>query len=238
MSLFAAALFSACVTLAHGSPPAQPPLGIEYRGRLVELVNQERRKAGLDPLKGEPALMAAAQAHALDMSRRGYFSHQTPEGQRFGWWAEKTGYAGFSTGQTLAMGCRTPEQVVILWMNSPSHRTAILRTDANQAGAGLAGSRNIAVLNLGASAGVQVVIENEAALAEGPAQVFVGPRGRFKKMRFREDGGEWTEWRPPTHDLTWTFANRSGVRTLTVEAEGEFGAVHRAEDAVFLLPSR
>lgn len=67
------------------SPPLLPsPNPTEQRKlQIIGLVNQERMAAGLLPLIRNPRLELAAQAHAKDMRKRGYFSHYNPEGQNY-----------------------------------------------------------------------------------------------------------------------------------------------------------
>ncbi|MDD5103574.1 MAG: CAP domain-containing protein [Candidatus Peribacteraceae bacterium] len=51
--------------------------------QIIGLTNQERMATGLLPLIRNPLLEEAAQAHAKDMYKRGYFSHFNPEGQNY-----------------------------------------------------------------------------------------------------------------------------------------------------------
>ncbi|MDD5040962.1 MAG: CAP domain-containing protein [Candidatus Peribacteraceae bacterium] len=67
------------------SPPLLPsPNATEQKKlQIIGLVNQERMAKGLLPLIRNPQLEQAAQAHAKDMYRRGYFSHFNPEGENY-----------------------------------------------------------------------------------------------------------------------------------------------------------
>jgi len=47
---------------------------------MVRLLNEERTNRGLVPLTMDWTLREAARAHSRDMFKRGYFSHETPEG--------------------------------------------------------------------------------------------------------------------------------------------------------------
>jgi len=66
------------------------PLGFTYENpkvrpflelKMLELVNEERLKNGLSPLKNDPELTGVARAHSKDMFARGYFAHETPDGK-------------------------------------------------------------------------------------------------------------------------------------------------------------
>jgi hypothetical protein len=51
---------------------------------MLDLVNAERRAAGLKPVKADPELVQVARAHSRDMLARGYFSHVSPDGKDLG----------------------------------------------------------------------------------------------------------------------------------------------------------
>jgi len=51
------------------------------RREMLARVNRERTSRGLAPLRRQPRLDDAAQAHARDMFARRYYSHDTPEGK-------------------------------------------------------------------------------------------------------------------------------------------------------------
>ncbi len=52
----------------------------DLEAKMLVLVNEERQKAGLKPLKADPEMLMVARKHSADMFARGYFSHETPEG--------------------------------------------------------------------------------------------------------------------------------------------------------------
>jgi uncharacterized protein YkwD len=55
-------------------------LAEQTRNDLIHLLNEERAKFKLTPLRSNYYLEVSAQRHAKDMAERGYFSHYTPEG--------------------------------------------------------------------------------------------------------------------------------------------------------------
>ncbi|MCO1577852.1 CAP domain-containing protein [Crossiella sp. SN42] len=93
--------------------------------RVVQLVNQERAKAGCRSLRVDERLVTAAQRHATDMANRGYFSHTAPEGTSFVDRARSAGYPA-PGGENIAKGQRTAEKVMESWMGSSGHRANIL----------------------------------------------------------------------------------------------------------------
>lgn len=60
--------------------------------RIHELINDERRAAGLAELEWDPRLAEIALAHSRDMAARDYFGHVDPEGNDFADRYSKAGY--------------------------------------------------------------------------------------------------------------------------------------------------
>lgn len=112
-----------------------PPVP-ELEAQMLQLVNQERERAGLSPLAPDPELTEVARQHSADMFARGYFAHVTPEG--------KTPYdritaadIGFRTaGENLALA-PTLALAHSGLMNSPGHRANILHQDFGRVGIGI-----------------------------------------------------------------------------------------------------
>jgi uncharacterized protein YkwD len=107
-----------------------------FEKQVLELTNQERAKAGLQPLKGNAELDYAADKYAEDMSERGVLSHTGPDGSQPWDRAKAVGYEAQSMGENIAAGQKTPEQVVQAWMNSPGHRANILNSNFTELGVG------------------------------------------------------------------------------------------------------
>ncbi len=59
---------------------------------IHDLVNEERAKNGLAALQWDEALADIAYAHSMDMAKRDYFDHISPEGDDFADRYEKAGY--------------------------------------------------------------------------------------------------------------------------------------------------
>ena len=103
---------------------------------MLDLVNQERMSRGLLPLEMDGELRLLARAHADDMFKRGYFSHDTPEGiDPF----ERMRQANISygvAGENLALA-PTLEMAHRGLMDSPGHRANILRPEFRKVGIGV-----------------------------------------------------------------------------------------------------
>lgn len=130
--------------------PSQRPKGIEEaRAEILDLVNATRANRGLDALRMHPALERSAQAYAEQMAREGFFGHVDPKGAGLQARIDAVGYydqsfsddcqcvKGFTLGENLARGQRSADEVVRAWMDSPSHRDAILGEDFTDLGIGI-----------------------------------------------------------------------------------------------------
>ncbi|MDQ0192910.1 CAP domain-containing protein [Paenibacillus wynnii] len=126
------------VTQAPKSTPttavAAPKL--TYTQQVVVLVNKERTAAGLKPVTGLDSLNKLAATKATDMRTNQYFSHTSPT---YGSPFDMMGTFGITyraAGENIAMGQKTPQEVMTAWMNSPGHRKNILSVDFNYIGVG------------------------------------------------------------------------------------------------------
>lgn len=106
--------------------------------QVLSLVNQNRRRSGCDDLSLDRRLILAAYEHAADMARRGYFAHESPNGDRAGERVEEAGYHWRRYGENIARGQDSAYEVVDGWMHSPEHRENILDCQLDQMGIGLA----------------------------------------------------------------------------------------------------
>lgn len=107
-----------------------------YENEVLNLVNIERQKAGLSALKMDEALRSVAKKKSEDMRINKYFSHTSPTyGSPFDM-MKKFGINYTMAGENIAMGQRTPQEVVTAWMNSSGHRANILKAEYTHIGVG------------------------------------------------------------------------------------------------------
>jgi len=109
----------------------------DMQQKVVDLVNQERAKYGLKPLVAKQDLTSVAQLKAQDMYQNKYFNHTSPT---YGSPFDMLRYFGINytaAGENLALGQKTPVQVVQDWMNSPGHRANILNPNYTEIGVGI-----------------------------------------------------------------------------------------------------
>jgi uncharacterized protein YkwD len=135
---FYVSLFLAFFLALATRPAAAQASGISsQQGQLLDLVNAERARAGLSPLKWDEHLAEAARVHAQKMADRGELSHQFTGEPGLGERAGRSG-ANFSS---VAENVAYADDVSSLHqglMQSPHHRVNILNPDSNAIGIGFA----------------------------------------------------------------------------------------------------
>ena len=113
-----------------------PEVRSDLEASMLEMINKERRAAGLHPLKADPQETLVARAHSKDMFVRGYFAHVNPEGKT-PFDRMKAAQVKFKTaGENLALA-QTLEIAHTNLMNSPGHRANILNPKFNRVGIGI-----------------------------------------------------------------------------------------------------
>lgn len=105
-----------------------------YVQQVVDLVNAERAKEGLSPLKLDTKVSAAAQVRAKECEQ--LFSHTRPNGSSFATALKEQNISYRSAGENIAWGQRSPEVVVNAWMNSAGHRANIMNANFTTIGVG------------------------------------------------------------------------------------------------------
>jgi uncharacterized YkwD family protein/spore coat assembly protein SafA len=104
--------------------------------QVLHIVNEERTKAGLNPLQMDWELERVARTKSQDMADKGYFSHQSPTyGSPFDM-MKQFGINYRSAGENIASGQTTPVSVMESWMNSQGHRANILKPEYTHIGVG------------------------------------------------------------------------------------------------------
>ena len=103
---------------------------------ILNLVNQERSKNGLQPLTLSEKLTSIANTQAQDMASKNYFSHTSPTyGSPFDM-LKRFGVSYSYAGENIAAGQRSATEVMNAWMNSSGHRANILNANYTQLGVG------------------------------------------------------------------------------------------------------
>ncbi len=116
------------------SVPDNDTENADFVKQVVNLVNQERAKAGLSPVTADTSIQAAAQVRAKEIEKS--FSHTRPDGSSFSTALTQQGVTYRGSGENIAWGQKTPEQVMNGWMNSEGHRANILNKNFTKIGVG------------------------------------------------------------------------------------------------------
>jgi uncharacterized protein YkwD len=108
------------------------------RAAILDEVNRVRQISGLAAIAASPQLDGAAQRHAEDMLRHGYYDHRGRDGRTSLQRVVAARYLPRWVGENIARGLFTPEEVVARWMTSSGHRRNILDPQAREIGNGVA----------------------------------------------------------------------------------------------------
>lgn len=109
----------------------------EFVKEVLKLVNAERKKAGLNELKGMISLDKAATIRAQEITGADEnFSHTRPDGNKWYTVLAEVGISPMVAGENLAAGQISPEMVVSDWMASEDHKANILDPEYDYVGIG------------------------------------------------------------------------------------------------------
>ncbi len=112
-----------------------------YANQVLQLVNQERAKAGLSALTTNSTLTNAANKRAKETVQS--FSHTRPDGTNFSTVLKEFNISYRAAGENIAYGQKSPQEVVTGWMNSPGHRANILNANFGKIGIGVYKSNGV-----------------------------------------------------------------------------------------------
>jgi uncharacterized protein YkwD len=136
---FVAAARRGDVVQRRPAPPhhAEPQTVAEAERRLFEIVNRDRRRAGLRRLTADSTLAGMARAHSRDMCERGFFAHVSPRTGRLVERAANVKLRFQRLAENIAVHSDVDEAEAAL-LRSPGHRKNILDPDFTHVGVGVA----------------------------------------------------------------------------------------------------
>lgn len=106
-----------------------------YALQVVQEVNMERRKRGLNELHIDAELTRAARVRALEITEK--CSHTRPDGRRW------NTVSASAYGENIARGQKTADKVMAAWMSSDGHMKNILRPSYGSIGVACVKAGNI-----------------------------------------------------------------------------------------------
>jgi uncharacterized protein YkwD len=119
-------------THSQDRPPRSSQPSAEER-LLLDDANRERAAAGLQLLRWDNALAAAARQHVLLMAQQYLLSHQYPGELPLAERAAQAGARFAMIAENVAVG-PTPDSIHDGWMHSPGHRRNILNAEVSAVG--------------------------------------------------------------------------------------------------------
>lgn len=117
----------------------------ELSQAMLDAVNQERQREGLEPFVLNEMLFDMAQGYAEYMADTGRFDHTDAEGNTIVDRAEMVWYVYSSLGENIAWNQSSVDEVMKAWMNSPGHRSNILENRFTQLGVGYSNGYRVQV---------------------------------------------------------------------------------------------
>jgi hypothetical protein len=117
-------------------PTSNPPISahpLADEKFLLDATNRERAAAGLQPLKWDDALAAAARKHAQLMAHENFLLHQLPGEEPLDQRLAQAGAKFAMVAENIAVG-PNPEEIHDGWMHSPGHRKNILNAELTAIG--------------------------------------------------------------------------------------------------------
>lgn len=105
-----------------------------YVSEVLELVNEERAKVGVEPLELNFSLISAADVRAEEACE--CFSHTRPDGSLFSTVLDDLGVSYYCSGENIAAGSSSAKVTVQQWINSPGHYENIINPAFTQLGVG------------------------------------------------------------------------------------------------------
>lgn len=122
------------------------PMWVQWEEEVLLLVNEARAAArscgsagsfeATSPLTMNGALTCAARLHSLDMYERDFFSHDNPDGVSPSQRVTDAGYEWGATGENIAYGYGSPDQVMEGWLDSDGHCSNIMSDNYTEIGVG------------------------------------------------------------------------------------------------------
>jgi Cysteine-rich secretory protein family len=134
-------IFFVCAAHSQGHSQNRPPLSAPPLSQhpspdeklLLDATNRERTAAGLQVLKWDDALAAAARQHAQLMAQENSLSHQLPGESPLDRRVAQAGAKFALVAENIAVG-PNPGSIHDGWMRSPGHRRNILNAEITAIG--------------------------------------------------------------------------------------------------------
>jgi uncharacterized protein YkwD len=133
--------------LMHTAPPSPEKVSglTDQETEVLGLVNRQRTRSGLPPLKFSARLAVIARGHSYDMAMRHYLAHNSPDGVAPADRISGAGIAFHAVGENIyadddADSADLPRRAMEGWLKSPDHLANIVSSRFTETGVGVAES--------------------------------------------------------------------------------------------------
>ena len=119
--------------------PTNYPISIQNSAedKILQLMNEKRTEAGLQPLTIDNTLVQVARYKSDDMVQNNFFNHINPDGTKWTNWLHTIGYDYTSAGENIACNNTDPIELFNQWWNSPGHRANMMNEKYTKVGIGV-----------------------------------------------------------------------------------------------------
>ncbi len=145
LSLLAAII--ARLYMLYTAPPSPEKVSglTEQETEILGLVNEQRVRDGLAPLKFSARLAVIARGHSYDMAMRHYLAHNSPDGVAPADRISGVGIGYRAVGENIYMddnadSAGVPRRAMDGWLKSPEHLANIISGKFTETGVGIAES--------------------------------------------------------------------------------------------------
>jgi uncharacterized protein YkwD len=145
LSLLSIAILRIYVLSTEAPWPEQATGLTDQETAILNLVNGERIRAGLQPLKISARVAVVARGHSLDMAMRHYLAHPSPDGIGPAERLKGEDISFTAAGENIYADDyrereHLAERAVAGWLNSKEHRATMLSDKFTETGVGVAQS--------------------------------------------------------------------------------------------------
>jgi uncharacterized protein YkwD len=137
-SLVGASLGCASIAASVAASPVRVPQSVPTEVRaLADRINRHRVAIGCRSLQWSDRLAGVARRHSMDMARRGFFSHTSPDGRDPFDRLAAAGIRFQAAAENIAEGRASGRDTYDDWIGSPGHRQNIEHCGYTHFGIGL-----------------------------------------------------------------------------------------------------
>lgn len=209
---------TAAVQAARAVPPV--PICHKTEWEVLKIVNQERESKDLEPLSVIENLQNANNVRSAELSAQ--FSHTRPNGSDYTTALLDTKYNAI--GENIAVGYRTPKEVMEGWMHSRIHKANILSNQFTHIGVGYYYNENgtyqyyWSQMFIGSCNPTSISVEKSRKIKSYKRETSIEEMNRVLKVKCTHG----TSFVPLTAKMCGGYdADTTGLKKITVKYRGK-----------------